>query len=92
VSNDPRRGRPPRDVPATATGFRVTDAVRRELTLAQGFVGVHTLQAVLDLAVQHYLAHLHGTVAGFTEAVDAASAHVIGDTRNVTRLRGKRRS
>lgn len=87
MADNPRRGRPPRAEPAESTGFRVTAAVRQELTLAQGFLGERSLQGVLDRAVRHYLDHLGATVDGFADAVAAAQAHVAPKRSTVTDLR-----
>jgi hypothetical protein len=50
------------------------------------FLDERTLQAVIDRAVYHYLRHLGGELAGFTEAVDAAEANVAQQRANVRRL------
>jgi hypothetical protein len=84
------RGRPPRAEAAEPTGYRVTAAVRRQLTLAMGFTNERGLQAIVDRAVHEYLAHLRETIPGFADAVDAAEAHVTGRPQNVTPFRRER--
>jgi len=52
-----------------------------------GFTDARTLQAVIDHAVQQYLALLRETIPGFADAVEAAESHVTWRPQNVTRLR-----
>jgi len=86
----PRRGRPPRAEPAEPSGYRITAAQRRQLTLAMGFTNTRTLQALIDAAVNDYLHQLRESVPGFAAAVAAAETHVSGQPDNVTPLPRRR--
>ncbi|WP_375492087.1 hypothetical protein [uncultured Jatrophihabitans sp.] len=85
-----RRGRPARAEPARGTGYRCTDPVRRQLTIASAFLNEPNLQGVIDRAVREYLARLHDNLPGFADATAAAERTVAGGADNVTELRGKR--
>lgn len=65
----PLRAKPP----STPTGYRVDDRRRFELHMAGTFTARETLQGVIDLAVDEFLAHLRQT-PGFAAALAAAEA------------------
>ena len=81
-----RRGRPSRPEPAEPSGYRITAAQRRQLTLAMAFTDSRTLQATIDTAVNDYLRTLRETVPGFAAAVAAAEGHAHDQPNNVTCL------
>lgn len=85
-----RRGRPSRAEPATATGYRCTASVKRQLQLAIPFLDETNLQAVIDRAVREFLAVLRRDVDGFADAVDAAERSATGAPANVTPLNKRR--
>jgi len=85
-----RRGRPARVEPARATGYRCTDPVRRQLTIASAFLDEPNMQAVIDRAVKNFLAQLRDDRAGFAEAVIAAERSATGNPGNVTNIHGRR--
>jgi hypothetical protein len=65
---------PVRKVPPSApTGYRVDDRRRFELHMAGAFTGRETLQGVIDLAVDEFLARLR-KAPGFAAALHAAEA------------------
>lgn len=55
-------------------GYRLTDRQRFELQTAALFVGVESLQEVIDTAVGEFIARMNG-VDGYTAALKAAEAH-----------------
>lgn len=59
--------------PSAPTGYRVDARRRFELQMAGTFTGRETLQGVIDLAVDDFLAHLRRT-PGFEAALAAAEA------------------
>ncbi|MGO9294196.1 MAG: hypothetical protein ACLP52_10025 [Streptosporangiaceae bacterium] len=53
-----KRGRPSRVEQANPTGYRATNATRRQLEMARQFTGHGSLQAIIDAAVRAYLSGL----------------------------------
>jgi hypothetical protein len=53
-----KRGRPSRVEQANPTGYRATNATRRQLEMARQFTGHGSLQAIIDAAVRTYLSSL----------------------------------
>jgi hypothetical protein len=53
-----KRGRPSRVEQANPTGYRATNATRRQLEMARQFTGHGSLQAIIDTAVRMYLSGL----------------------------------
>lgn len=58
------RGPVRKQPPSAPTGYRVDDRRRFELQMAGSFTGRETLQGVIDLAVDEFLARLR-TTPGF---------------------------
>jgi hypothetical protein len=74
-----RRGRPARSERADVTGYRITAAVRREISVARGFTGDKSTQAFIDQAVRTYLLHLRKTMPNFRVAAEALDAELGSD-------------
>jgi hypothetical protein len=68
-----RRGPKPNLERGTPSGYRISARVRFELGMAQSFLGTHSLQDTIDLAVREMLAQLR-TDEGFVGALRAAEA------------------
>jgi hypothetical protein len=66
-----RRGPKPDPDRGTPSGYRLTDRTRFELQAAALFVGTHSLQDTISLAVEEFLDRLR-TVDGFGKALGAA--------------------
>lgn len=64
-----KRGRPSRAVQASPTGYRATNATRRQLEMARQFTGHGSLQAIIDAAVREYLSHLVTSTPDFRQAL-----------------------
>ena len=64
-----RRGRPSRVEQANPTGYRATNATRRQLEMARQFTGHGSLQAIIDVAVRAYLSGLATSTPGFRQAL-----------------------
>ncbi len=88
----PRRGRPPRTERAEATGYRATEALRREIDVARGFTGAKSTQAFIDDAVRVYLLQLRDTMPNYRTAAEALDQELRGDAQNVSRLDQNRRT
>lgn len=86
-----RRGRPPRPEPAEPTGYRVTEAVRRELDLARAFTGHKSNQAVIDTAVRSYLLDLRADKDTYRTAAEALDLEMGGRADNVEQIQRARR-
>lgn len=86
-----RRGRPPRAEPAEATGYRATEALRREIDVARGFTGAKSTQAFIDEAVRVYLLHLRATMPNYCTAAEALDAELCQSASNVASLGQNRR-
>jgi len=82
----PRRGRPPRAERADATGYRATDALRREIDVARGFTGAKSTQAFIDEAVRAYLLQLRNLMPNYRIAAEALDAELRRDAPNVSTL------
>lgn len=67
------RGPVRKSPPPAPTGYRVDDRRRFELHMAGSFSGRETLQGVIDLAVDEFLARLR-EAPGFVSALSAAEA------------------
>ena len=65
------RGRPPRAEPAMPSGYRLTEAIRREIDLARGFFDYTSNQQFIDDAVRTFLRRLRQSDARFSAAVEA---------------------
>jgi hypothetical protein len=86
-----RRGRPPRAEHAEATGYRATEALRREIDVARGFTGAKSTQAFIDEAVRTYLLHLRDTMPNYRTAAEALDAELCQSVSNVAPLDHNRR-
>jgi hypothetical protein len=86
-----RRGRPPRAEPAEATGYRVTEALRRELDIARGFTGHKSNQTLIDEAVRAYLLQLRATRDNYRIAAEALDRELQASAGNVATLADVRR-
>lgn len=86
-----RRGRPPRAERAEATGYRATEALRREIDVARGFTGAKSTQAFIDEAVRAYLLHLRAVMPNYCTAAEALDEELRGDASNVASLDQNRR-
>jgi hypothetical protein len=64
-----RRGRPSRVEQANPTGYRATNATRRQLEMARQFTGHGSLQAIIDAAVRAYLSGLVTSTPDFRQAL-----------------------
>ena len=64
-----KRGRPSRVEQANPTGYRATNATRRQLEMARQFTGHDSLQAIIDTAVRAYLLGLVTTTPDFRQAL-----------------------
>jgi hypothetical protein len=64
-----RRGRPSRVEQASPTGYRTTNATRRQLEMARQFTGHGSLQAIIDAAVRTYLSGLVTSTPDFRQAL-----------------------
>lgn len=69
-----RRGPKPKADRGTNTGFRINDRTRFELELAQPFVGAHSMQEILTIAIDEFITRMND-VPGFNEACAAAEAN-----------------
>jgi hypothetical protein len=65
------RGRPPRAEPALPSGYRLTEARRREINVARGFFDYSSTQQFIDDAVKTFLRGLRQSDARYAAAVDA---------------------
>lgn len=86
-----RRGRPRRAERAEATGYRATEALRREIDVARGFTGAKSTQAFIDEAVRAYLLHLRATMPNYRTAAEALDAELCEGASNVASLDQNRR-
>jgi hypothetical protein len=64
-----KRGRPSRVEQANPTGYRATNATRRQLEMARQFTGHGSLQAIIDAAVRAYLSGLVTSTPDFRQAL-----------------------
>jgi hypothetical protein len=64
-----KRGRPSRVKSANPTGYRATNATRRQLEMARQFTGHGSLQAIIDTAVRAYLLGLVTSTPDFRQAL-----------------------
>jgi hypothetical protein len=64
-----KRGRPSRVEQASPTGYRATNATRRQLEMARQFTGHGSLQAIIDAAVRAYLSGLVTSTPDFRQAL-----------------------
>jgi hypothetical protein len=64
-----KRGRPSRVEQANPTGYRATNATRRQLEMARQFTGHGSLQAIIDAAVRAYLSGLVTSTPDFRHAL-----------------------
>lgn len=64
-----KRGRPSRAEQANPTGYRATNATRRQLEMARQFTGHGSLQAIIDAAVRAYLSGLVTSKPDFRQAL-----------------------
>jgi len=64
-----KRGRPSRVEQASPTGYRATNATRRQLEMARQFTGHASLQAIIDAAVRAYLSGLVANTPDFRKAL-----------------------
>lgn len=87
-----RRGRPSRPERAEATGYRATEALRREIDVARGFTGAKSIQAFIDEAVRAHLLQLRDNIPNYRVAAEALDAELRGDAPNVAALRPSRRT
>lgn len=74
-----RRGRPPRPEKAAPTGYRATNATRRQLEMARQFTGHGSLQAIIDAAVRAYLAGLVTGTPEYRTALKALDPKLLPD-------------
>ncbi|MBI2692765.1 hypothetical protein [Mycobacterium nebraskense] len=87
-----RRGRPSRPERAEATGYRATEALRREIDVARGFTGIQSIQAFIDEAVRTYLLQLRDNMPNYRVAAEALDAELRGAASNVAALRPSRQA
>jgi hypothetical protein len=71
---------------AEPTGYRVTRSRRDQLLMAQAFLGLRSMQAVIDAAVDEFLAGMRTGTPGFADALDNAARFRDGTPENVTRM------
>ena len=64
----------------------VDDRTQAQLWLAAAFMGEASIEAVVDRAVQEYLARLRERVPGFAEAVDDARDYLDALSRSTASL------
>lgn len=91
VDQPRKRGRPRRPEPAEATGFRVTEALRRELDIARAFTGHKSNQALIDEALRAYLLRLRENNDNYRCAAEALDTELQSDAGNVSSITTARR-
>jgi hypothetical protein len=74
-----RRGRPARVEQANPTGYRATNATRRQLEMARQFTGHGSLQAIIDAAVRAYLSGLVTSTPDFRQALQLLDPALLVD-------------
>lgn len=74
-----RRGRPPRPEQAAPTGYRATNATRRQLEMARQFTGHASLQAIIDAAVRAYVVALATGTPEYRTALQALDPKLLTD-------------
>lgn len=92
VDPPPRRGRPPRAERVEATGYRATEALRREIDVARGFTGAKSTQVFIDEAVRAYLLQLRDAMPNYRRAAEALDTELAHDAPNVAMLNSNRRA
>jgi hypothetical protein len=75
-----------------ATGYRATEALRREIDVARGFTGAKSTQAFIDEAVRAYLLQLRDTMPNYRRAAEALDDELRQDASNVAPLDQTRRA
>ena len=74
-----KRGRPSRVEQANPTGYRATNATRRQLEMARQFTGHGSLQAIIDAAVRAYLSGLVTSTPDYRQALRLLDPALLGD-------------
>ena len=74
-----KRGRPSRVEQANPTGYRATNATRRQLEMARQFTGHGSLQAIIDAAVRAYLSGLVASTPDFRQALRLLDPALLAD-------------